>query len=64
MINLNTIEIFIFRKLTNSKELIIQKKKNLYNLIKINKNKIIIKETKLLLIAIKCHYKKIIFNII
>ena len=70
MINLNATEIFIFKKLTDSKEFAIQKKNNSYNLIIVNenslfnKNKRVIEETRLLLTAIQHYYEKIIFNIV
>ena len=58
MINLNVTEIFIFKKLADSKEFIIQKKNNSYNLIVVNRNllfnrnKRVIEEIRLLLIVI------------
>ena len=70
IINLNTTEIFIFKKLTDSKEFTIQKKNDLYNLIVVNRNSLsdenerVIEEIRSLLITIQHHYKKIIFDII
>ena len=58
MINSNATEIFIFKKLTDSKEFAIQKKNDSYNLIVVDENSLsdenerVMKETRLLLIAI------------
>ena len=70
MINSDTTEIFMFKKLTDSKEFTIQKKNNSYNLIVVNRNPLfnknerVMKETRLLLIIIQHHYEKIIFDIV
>ena len=58
MINSNATEIFMFKKLTDSKEFAIQKKNDSYDLIVVdenllfNENKKVMKEIKSLLIAI------------
>ena len=70
MIDSDATGIFIFKKLTDSKEFTIQKKNDSYNLIVVNENPLfnrnerVMKETKSLLITIQHHYEKITFNIV
>ena len=70
MINSDTTEIFMFKKLTDSKEFTIQKKNDSYDLIIVDENSLsdenerVIEETRSLLIAIQHHHEKITFDII
>ena len=70
IIDSDTIEIFMFRKLTDSKEFATQKKNNSYNLIVVDENLLsdenerVMKETRSLSVAIQHHHEKIIFNIV
>ena len=70
MIDLDATEIFMFKKLINSKEFAIQRKNNSYDLIVVdenslsNENERVVKETRSLLIAIQHHHEKIIFDIV
>ena len=70
MINSDATEIFIFKRLADSKEFAMQKKNDSYNLIVINENSLfnenkrMMKEIRSLSAAIQHYYEKIIFNII
>ena len=70
MINSDATEIFMFKKLTDSKEFAIWKKNDSYDLIVVNENSLfnenerVIEETRSLLIAIQHHHEKIIFDIV
>ena len=70
MIDSDTTEIFMFKKMTDSKEFTIQKKNDSYDLIVVdenslfNENERVIEETKSLSVTIQCHHEKIIFDIV
>ena len=70
MIDSDATEIFMFKKLTDSKEFAIQKKNDPYDLIVVDRNPLsdknerVIEETKPLSVAIQCHHEEIIFDIV
>ena len=70
IIDSDTTEIFMFKKLTDSKEFAIQKKNNSYNLIVVDENPLsdenerVMKETRPLSVAIQHHHEKITFDIV
>ena len=70
MIDSDATEIFMFKKLINSKGFTIQKKNNPYNLIVVNGNPLsdenerVVEETRSLLIAIQRHHEEITFDIV